>query len=88
MIRIFYLLSAIVIGLLLWTLVVAGQVLSVGNQMVLDYSATERRLTLSSSMDVADVRVGFADLPGQYMTVRELREWVRARPTLKPQGAR
>ena len=74
----------LVVLALLLAATAAGQVFSVGNQAVVEYNALESAIKISSKVDFANVRVTFDDLPGQYVTVAELRGWVKARVPLKP----
>ena len=68
------------------TAIVASQLVAVGSppQVVVEYNAFENSIKLSSKMDFANVRVTFDDLPGYYVTVAELRGWVKSRLPLKP----
>jgi len=76
--------SGFVLGLVLvGAAAAAGQVFSAGSQAVVEYNAFENAIKLSSKVDFANVRVTFDDTPGQYVTIAELRGWVKARPTLK-----
>lgn len=83
--RIFYIVAAVVIGLLLTTLVAIGQQLNVQSGtkhlVVVEYNAFENAIKISSKLDFAGVRVTFDDTPGQSVTVLELRQWIVARPT-------
>lgn len=86
MTRLIYFLLALAIGLLLWTLTLAArQLIAVGSpsQVVVEYNAVESAIKISSKVDFANVRVTFDDLPGQYVTVAELRGWVKSRLPVK-----
>ena len=51
-------------------------------QAVIEYNAFESAIKISSKVDFANVKVTFDDTPGQFVTVSELRAWIKARPAL------
>lgn len=73
-----------------WPLVLAGAVyqsITVGSpqRMIVEYNVFESSLKLSSKIDFANVKITFDDTPGQFVTLIQLRDWVKAQHTaVKP----
>ena len=86
MTRLFYFLMALAIALLLLTLELAGRQLIVAGtppQAVVEYRADENTIKLSNSVDFAWTKITFQDLPGHSITVKELRDIIKARMPVK-----
>jgi len=45
---------------------------------IIDYDVFKQQISISSKVDFANVKVTFDDLDGQSVTIKELRDWVRA----------
>jgi len=46
--------------------------------IIIEYNAFENKIRLSSKVDFADVKITFEDISDQTVTVKELRQWVKA----------
>ena len=68
----------------------ARQLVAIGSppQVVVEYNAFENAIKIGSKVDFAHFKVTFDDTPGQYVTVTELRGWVKARPKIPPMPPR